>query len=172
MHQKTGFTLIELMVTVAIAVILLGVAVPSFFSIIQNNRATAQANDLLSSINVARSEAVKRGATTTVCVSSNQSSCTGGTNWAQGWLVWSDSNGNGALNSPGEIIKAREALTGGTTLTGGATSIGFISTGMTSLAAGTTVVFSLHTPDCKGTQDRTITLNAVGRANVARTACP
>lgn len=170
MRQETGFTLIELMITVAVGAILLGVAVPSFFSIIQNNRATAQANDLLSSINIARSEAVKRGATTTVCVSSDQATCTGGTNWAQGWLVWSDTNGNGSLNSPAEIIKAREALTGGTTLTAGVTSIAFNSSGMSLL--GATATFTLHSPSCKGTQDRTITLNAVGRANVARTACP
>jgi type IV fimbrial biogenesis protein FimT len=180
MQRTFGFTLIELMVTLAVAAILLTVAIPSFRSTVQNNRATGQANDLLSSLNVARSEAVKRGATVSVCISSDQAKCTGAS-WALGWLIWSDINGDGIVDAA-EIIKVHEALTGASTLTaadnGGTaiSSISYLSTGMTTLATGTTVIFQLRTPGCtgKGTmaQNRDITINAVGRASVTRIDCP
>jgi type IV fimbrial biogenesis protein FimT len=57
-----GFTLLELLVTLSIAAILLAVGVPSYVTFIDNNRVTSQANDLLYGFNMARSEAIKRGA--------------------------------------------------------------------------------------------------------------
>jgi len=62
-----GFTLIELMVTVAVAAILLMVAVPSFKNMMLSNRLTAAANEMVGSINTARMEAIKRNTTTLVC---------------------------------------------------------------------------------------------------------
>jgi type IV fimbrial biogenesis protein FimT len=56
-----GFTLLELMVTVAVLAILLTVGVPSFRDLIQNNRVTTQTNELVTALNFARAEAVKRG---------------------------------------------------------------------------------------------------------------
>jgi type IV fimbrial biogenesis protein FimT len=60
-EYNTGFTLLELMITIAIAGILVGVAIPSFTSIITSNRLTAYANELVTALNLARNEAVKRG---------------------------------------------------------------------------------------------------------------
>ncbi|WP_019591516.1 GspH/FimT family pseudopilin [Thioalkalivibrio sp. ALE20] len=66
-RNATGFTLIELMVTIAVAAILLTVAVPGFQSLVQNNRATTAANQLSTAFNFARSEAVTRGVEVSVC---------------------------------------------------------------------------------------------------------
>ena len=76
-----GFTLLELLVTVSIAAILLAVGVPSYVTFIDNNRVTSQANDLLYSFNMARSEATKRGAEVRVV-------SVGGSNWKRGGGLW------------------------------------------------------------------------------------
>lgn len=81
-HYHQGFTLIELMVTVSIAAILLGIAIPSFTSTITSNRLTTNANELVSALNLARSEAVKRGQHVVVKKT--------GTNWENGWQVFVD----------------------------------------------------------------------------------
>ena len=71
----SGFTVQELMIALAIAGILLGLAVPSFQTALYNNRLTSQANQLIAALNSARSEALKRGVRVTICKSTNQQSC-------------------------------------------------------------------------------------------------
>ncbi|MCQ8105221.1 GspH/FimT family pseudopilin [Methylomonas sp. SURF-2] len=77
-----GFTLIELMVTIAIAAILLGIAIPNFSAIVVQNRLTANANEFITALNMARSEAIKRGQHVVVRKT--------GTNWENGWQVFVD----------------------------------------------------------------------------------
>lgn len=86
-RKDSGFTLIELMVTVTIAVILATLAVPSFNDLIQRNRMTSQANDLLSLIQYTRSEAVKRTETVSVVI----------TTAADGWQARVDDAGGTTL---------------------------------------------------------------------------
>jgi len=83
----------ELMVTISIAGILLSVAIPSFTSIISSNRLTTYANELVTALNFARSEAIKRGQPVTIKRISNTSG-----DWAGGWTIFTDLNGNGALD--------------------------------------------------------------------------
>ncbi|MGB5729503.1 MAG: GspH/FimT family pseudopilin, partial [Thiogranum sp.] len=69
MMKTRGFTLVELLSTLAVAGILLTVGVPSMQDLIRNNRLTAATNLFVSSLNIARSEAIKQGRNATVCVS-------------------------------------------------------------------------------------------------------
>lgn len=85
MKKHSGFTLVELMVTISILAILLGIGVPSFRATIEGNRITTVANDMVAALQFARSEAVKRGANVTLCSSSDQRSCSGA--WANGWVA-------------------------------------------------------------------------------------
>lgn len=78
-----GFTLIELVVTIAIVAILMVVAVPSFTTYQRNSELTAHANSLLAAINAARTEAMKRGRYAMVVP-------TDGVNWSSGWVVFVD----------------------------------------------------------------------------------
>lgn len=68
-----GFTLIELIIAMAIAVILVLVAVPSFRTITLSNKLTTTASDIVGAINLARMEAVKRNASTQLCSDSSTS---------------------------------------------------------------------------------------------------
>lgn len=83
--QHLGFSLVELMVTVAVLAIVAAIAIPSFTGLINSNRLTASANEVLASLQMARSEAVRRNQTVLVCPSSNASSCTSGS-WNQ-WII-------------------------------------------------------------------------------------
>ena len=75
MEREKGFTLVELLITIVVISVLLATGVPAFLDFIKNNRLTAQTNELVSAIQLARSEAVKRGTNTIVCASSNGTSC-------------------------------------------------------------------------------------------------
>lgn len=85
MKQRAGFTLIELMMTVLIAAILMGLAVPAFKGLVASDRTVAEARALQTAMNRARSEAIKRGTSVTVTAKNGG----GGNNdeWGTGWQV-------------------------------------------------------------------------------------
>ncbi len=66
-----GFTLLEVMITIAILAIALGIGVPSFIDFMRNSRLSGTANDLLADLNFARSESIKRHVPVTLCASSD-----------------------------------------------------------------------------------------------------
>ena len=117
MKKQSGFTLIELMVVLAIAVFIITSAVPGFQSFIQNNRMTTSTHQFITSINLARSEAVKRGQQVSMCISNNASTCTGvGTQgWAHGWIIFVDNDNDGqrdTAGTPEELIRVQNTLVG------------------------------------------------------------
>lgn len=105
-HTMAGFTLVELMVTLSIAAILLTQAVPSFQAMIANNRITSQVNELVTAINMGRSEAAKLNTTVILCGSANPTattpSCTSGS--VAGWLLFASGDGNNSYNSGADTL--------------------------------------------------------------------
>lgn len=91
-RRSAGYTLIELMIVVAIIGVLMAVGLPAFNDLIKNNRRTTVVNEIVSYLMTARAEAVKRGQPVTVCgnTTSGGTSCTGGTNWDYGFMVFFD----------------------------------------------------------------------------------
>lgn len=89
MKPTRGFTLIELMVTLAVAAILLTVAVPNFQRFIKCNALSARTNGLVADLQLARSEAAKRGANVSICPNNNNAcGSSTATNWTtMGWII-------------------------------------------------------------------------------------
>jgi type IV fimbrial biogenesis protein FimT len=103
-QKSSGFTMIELMMTIAIGSIVMMLAIPSFRYVTNSNRIAAEVNGLLGDMQLARSEAIKTGQTVTVCVSNDGANCTGETTWQKGWIVFSDVNGNGVFDTGSDTL--------------------------------------------------------------------
>jgi type IV fimbrial biogenesis protein FimT len=103
-----GFTLLELMLTITIAAVILGLGIPNMVQFIRNGRLTSAANDLLASVYMARTEAIKRRLPTRICFSADPTAalpvCDG--TGMQGWVSWVDTNNDGDADA-GEAIIAR-----------------------------------------------------------------
>ena len=96
--RSAGFTMIELMMTIAIATIVMTLAIPSFRYITNANRIAGEVNGLLGDMQFARAEAIKEGQGITVCASTNGLTCTAGdTFWHNGWIVISSVAAVGVL---------------------------------------------------------------------------
>jgi type IV fimbrial biogenesis protein FimT len=106
-NPSRGFTLIELLIVIAIIGITLALAVPSFQSLIASNRLTTSANGLVSALQLAKSEAVKRNRL--VIVSGNGA-------WASGWVVFADDNQNNLQDAAELTIGSFDGLNPGFTV--------------------------------------------------------
>ncbi len=169
-----GFTLVEMLVTVSIAVIMVGWAAPSFLQSVRNNRITTDTNSLISDIALMRSEAVKRSLAVTMCASTDGANCSAG-NWTSGRLVFADPDGDGSFTAGEDIlIRVHEPMAGTDTITvaglGGATFLQVTSGGLLPGAAGSLKVCDTSR---SGTYGRSVDLIATGRAHLTKdVACP
>jgi type IV fimbrial biogenesis protein FimT len=114
MKQNKGFTLIELVITIAIGAIVLTMGIPSFQNVILNNRLITQTNTLIGALTLARTEAIKNGTFTTICASDDGATC--GDNWAKGWMVFSSRNGDTKVDPGDDVWLVNDGLKGGNTL--------------------------------------------------------
>lgn len=156
-----GFTLFELIVTMAVVGIILSFGIPGFTSFIQNNRATTHTNDLVTALNLGRSEATRRAAPITVCSSADGATCNGGNDWSGGWIV---------RNDAGDVLRTWPERSGGAgVVTGNVSQVRFLARG--SLAGGVAPLVQVRLPDCTGDQGRDVGVNVAGRISVNRVGC-
>jgi type IV fimbrial biogenesis protein FimT len=180
--RSRGFTLLELMMTVAVLGVLLAIGVPSFTETIRNNRTAAQANELVLALNVARSEASKRGLPVTICAAdAARTGCAGATasDWGNGWLVFLDQGAAGTIDAgAGDVVlQTSRPVSDGLQL--GSNNLGFVRFGrsgaLTNAAAipvgAAAVTFGLQHEHCSGANRRVIAIDRTGRTNLTKSAC-
>jgi type IV fimbrial biogenesis protein FimT len=102
-----GMTVVELLIIVAALAVVILLAVPGSSMLVEHYRLKSASSNLVEGLNLARGEALRRGSTVRVCPSTNGRFCRSDGDWAQGWLVYSDGNGDGVVQDI-ELIQAFE----------------------------------------------------------------
>lgn len=132
-QKNSGFTLTELLITLIIAGILLGISVPSLVSFVRSNRLISVTNDFITDISFARSEALKRSAVAGVC---SGGSCGSGASWNTGWIVFADLDDSGAWTASDTILRARDAAPPEMAVTGSDVTIIYNRQGLATTGTG------------------------------------
>lgn len=146
LHHR-GFSLLELMVVLAIVAILAGIAAPSFSNLIQDNRLSSATNRLLNALQVARSEAVTLRSAIKVCAANTAlSACDNSTDWKNGVLIM-----RGAT-----LLRAVPSAQTGVNVAASAQEVVYQGNGTTSAA-------TITVSDSRGKQ-QVIKVNAIGQA--------
>lgn len=108
MRKFCGFTLIELLVVLVLVTVLIGFAVPTYRSLVASNRVLTQVNQVITAVNFARSEAVRRHMVVTVCPSANGQNCAG--KWRDGWIVFTDQKATGKFAPGDQLLRVYSAI--------------------------------------------------------------
>ncbi|WP_058835266.1 GspH/FimT family pseudopilin [Luteimonas abyssi] len=171
---ERGFTLVELMVTIAILAIVIAIAFPNFEGTMRSNRVATTTNELIASLSLARVEALRSPGGAGICASADGTACSG--TWNDGWLVWIDGDGDGTLGGENDqvlrVVDARrkmevEATTGAGA--GTATTLAFDQRGRAVVPR----TFHVQPDVCPDGQElrRKLTVNATGQVTVERELC-
>lgn len=188
MNKIHGYSIIELLSTLLLASILIAVGAPRLSTFFDGNRMVSNTNNLVSAIQIARNEAIKRGARVTVCKSANADAvaptCTIAGDWDQGWIVFVDIGANAQFDGANDTILRRQPGVDGatTTITTGGSPliddyIQFTSRGVPRTTTGGAQSGTFRVCDDRGLLNvsgnvvaRGIVLNAAGRVRLSKDA--
>jgi type IV fimbrial biogenesis protein FimT len=165
-----GFTLIELMIVLALCGILLGLAMPSLATVLRDARVTDATNEIFGAIFLARSEAIKRGQRVTLCVSANATQCTAGGRWDAGWILFEDANANAQRDAGEPLIRVGGMTVAGVVVSGNDPVrhyISYVPSGMSRRISGALQMGTVTV--CAEQRARQIVINATGRPRLVRT---
>lgn len=166
--NQTGFTIVEIMIAIAILAILTALAFPSLQQFMARNELVGSSNALITGINLARTEAVTRSTAVGICPSTDGLGCAGDA-WGSGFLVFVDNNNNGNIDG-GEVLIRAESGYNNTAIaivgTGGLnTGFTFTADGIRSAVAGAGTIDLNHTSAANGIQ---IIVNNTGQVTSAK----
>jgi type IV fimbrial biogenesis protein FimT len=174
--RQHGFTLTELLLCIGLIATATTFAIPDLSLMMTRNRVDAISNQLLTLINLTRSEAIKRGQTVTLCPISDSPParplCADSTNWQQGWLIFADTNGNGSADAAETVIKTVSISGKGIAITSTINAnkqyLSFLPTGISQwpnrLATGSLTV-------CAAPIARKLIINSGGRVRISKEDC-
>jgi len=157
-----GFTLIEMMIVLVIVAVVLVLVPPGMAQLSLSTNLKSYSNEMLSSVFLARSEAIKRNAPATLCVSTDGATCAGAGDWEEGWIV---------VAADGTVIKSQQAITPGYRMTGSAAAPGshtmvFQPSGAASTSSDITICRQV--PEV-GNTERVVRITATGRGRIFTT---
>jgi type IV fimbrial biogenesis protein FimT len=155
---QVGFTLVELLIALAVGLILLVIAVPEFSAIVHRNRISATGSEIYASLSLARNEAIKRRTAVQVCPSSNGTSCRVDDDWSAGWIVM--------IPATNQVLKTFDALETGVQVGADSQVVDFVLFNPTGDALGTVGEIRIcHTGT--NVRSRAVRVTAVGRIETA-----
>lgn len=182
--RTAGFTLLELMMVVAVSIILITVAIPGMYSFIVSSQRSSSAMEFYTDLSLARSEAIARNQRVTVCKTADGTTClplaTG--SWNTGWLIYVNKDGivdntepDYDLSDPDvneDVVRYNDGLPAGFTLESEAAddlrrTVSFLASGR----AVTAGAFLLCT-NAVGIVDRRIAVEPSGRIEIQEQDCP
>lgn len=164
--MRKGFTLIELMVTLAVAAIILVFASNSVYQLYKKNQVTTDVNRIVAQLNFARTAAVNKGVPVTICPSPDGKNCS--TNWASGMLVFIDTHRDRQFTHVEKILHYFPKFAAGVQVDfksfQGDQALTFLPTGYGRAMAGS---FTYRACDNKAQCQRKVILNRIGRVRIA-----
>ncbi len=170
-QRNFGYTMMELVMVMAIVAILASIAIPSFKYVTSSNRLSSEVNGLLGDLQFARSEAVKEGQTVTICSSLDGATCAASPDWQHGWIVFLDTNNNQQVDAGEAVIRIQPAFSGTDTFISGVaslTSVSFNRLGYAPTGSTTTINISLHDSTNNTNWTRCLAVNPIGFAVTER----
>ncbi|MBL0425902.1 GspH/FimT family pseudopilin [Ramlibacter alkalitolerans] len=172
--RQHGATLIELVVALAILMALLAGGAPPVAEFLEGAKLAAASSDLVGDLHLARAEALRRNRRVTVCKSPDGLGCSSHGGWEQGWIVFGDENGNGALDDGEEVLGRHEPLPWNLRLVGNrpvAAYVSYTAVGASKLMGGGFQAGTLTICRRSGaaTPARQVIVNSIGRPRVQKT---
>jgi len=159
---SSGFTLIEMMIVLVIVAIVMVLVPPGMQQLSLSTNLKSYSHEMLSSVYLARSEAIKRNAPVTLCVSTDGATCADSGDWEDGWIV---------VAADGTVIKSQQPIMTGYRMTGSAAAPGshtmvFQPSGAASTSSNITLC---RQAPAVGNQERVVRVTATGRARLTTT---
>lgn len=173
-RRSGGFTVIELMVVVAVMAILITIALPSFSDTMRTNRVASASNLMMATLAYARSESIRSKTTATVCARTAPDALECGVDWGNGALVWTDDDGDDPSRpEPNEIRRVVDAPNGVTFSGNDGAPISFDARGRVVASGGVERTFVLQANGCRPNSEarRLIRVNPVGQVTIRRENC-
>lgn len=163
--ESRGFTLVELLVVVAMVATIASLATPSIRSSIANAQINSVAEDLVADLRFARSQSLKLTNIVSVCSSSNATSCTNSASWKDGWIVFLDNDGDGVVDVGDQVLRVKQQVQGVASIASGGANdyrkFTYLPLGLARSASQTFFVTSTN-----GVDKRLVCISFVGRPSL------
>ncbi len=170
MKKQHAFTLVELIVTLAVLAILLTVGAPMMSNMLESNRASVRSVELRKALVATQQSATDMNVAVSLCpINSENDGCDASDprDWSSGWLMFTDPDGAGTFDDGEAILHVFQSTEGPHTIAGAPDFIRYRPSG----EINAPVTFSIEYPHCVNEQAREVSLSVTGRISVEATAC-